>query len=219
MLPFSVEQSGSFAGMLTFVSYEFTWRARYKKFFRDFKAHPKFRNEVLESGYQLAKASGRLAWYESTGPHLTCFLVSEYLHERFAFAHVGQAPLDPLPFTTTQLEVLEERQKLHRLLPFYRSDWCRKDLDQYLLLEDEGSALFFTDRILRQFTMHAPDELPEWNTFLATMRTKEFDASVMVVVKHLGHLYLPFTASNPMYYLDSSDSYDSHNDLPPLTSE
>ena len=218
MLPLSVEQSplpGPFAGVLTFLSYEFTWRARYKKFFRDFKAHPTLRDEVVTRGYQLAEASGRLAWYQSVGPHLSCFLVSEYLHERFAFARVGQAPLDPLPFTTPQLQVLEDQHKLQQLLPFYKIDWYREHLGQYLLLEDDGAALFFTDRILRGFTMHAPDELPEWNAFMAAMRTKEFDASLLVVAKQSGHLYSPFPASDPVYSQNLPPSLDPDDGLPP----
>jgi hypothetical protein len=217
MQPFSIEQfplPGPFAGMLTFLSYEFTWRARYKKFFRDFKAHPTFRGEVLVRGQQLAEASGRLAWYQGAGPHLTCFLVGEYLHERFAFANVGQTSLDPLPFTTPQLQVLEDRQKLQQLLPFYKIDWYREHLGQYLLLEDDGAALFFTDRILRGFTAQAPGELPEWNAFMAAMRTKRYDASVLVVVKDPGHLYTPFTGAGPVYSQDLSDSSDADDDLP-----
>jgi len=193
--------TGTFAGVLNFMSYEFEWRARYKKFFRDFKSRPTFQREVLAQGYQLAEANGHLTWYQSVGPDVTCFLVSEYLHERFAFAHVGQAPLALLPFSVQGLQVLAEEKKLQQLLPFYKIDRYREHLDKYLLLEDDSAALLLTDGMLRLFAAHGPDELPEWQAFFAEMRRKQFDPSVLVVAKQTGHLYSPFTPE-PVYLQD-----------------
>lgn len=193
--------TGTFAGVLNFMSYEFEWRARYKKFFRDFKIRPKFQCEVLAQGHQLAEANGHLAWYQSVGPDMTCFLVNEYLHERFAFAHVEQAPLALLPFSSQGLQVLAEGKKLQQLLPFYKIDRYREHLDRYLLLEDDSAALFLTDGMLRLFAAHGPDELPEWQAFFAAMRRKQFDPSVLVVAKQTGHLYSPFI-SEPIHTQD-----------------
>lgn len=193
--------TGTFAGVLNFMSYEFERRARYKKFFRDFNTRPTFQREVLAQGHQLAEANGHLAWYQSVGPDVTCFLVSEYLHERFAFAHVGQAPLALLPFSAQNLQVLAEAKKLQLLLPFYKIDRYRDHLDKYLLLEDNSAALFLTDGLLRLFAGHGPDELPEWQAFFAAMRPKQMDPAVLVVAKQTGHLYSPFIPK-PVYTQD-----------------
>ena len=190
--------TGTFAGVLNFMSYEFEWRARYKKFFHDFNTRPTFQRQVLAQGHQLAETTGHLAWYQSVGPDMTCFLVSEYLHERFAFAHVGQTPHPLLPFSVQGLQVLADEQKLQQLLPFYKLDYYREHLNKYLLLEDKSAALFLTDGVLRLLAAHGPDELPEWQAFFAAMRPKQLDPSVLVVAKQSGYLYSPFTLE-PVY--------------------
>jgi hypothetical protein len=180
-----------FAGVVNFLSYEFSWRARYKRFFADFGKRAAFRQQVLTLGQELAHHNGHQSWYEQAGVDHICFWVSEYLHEKFNFTIVGQEAIELLPFNTTDLHVLEQGQALQLFLPFYKSALYREQLAKYLLLEDETACLFLADGLLRLFRAHLVD-YPQWRAISQALRAKDAEACVLVVVKHTGHLYSPF---------------------------
>jgi hypothetical protein len=181
-----------FAGVVNLLSYEFEWRGRYKRFFTDFGKRAAFRQQVLSRGQELAYANGHQLWYEQAGADQTCFWVSEYLHEQFNFAAVGQGAIELLPFTTNDLQVLEEGQALQLFLPFYKIARYREQLAKYLLLEDETTCLFLADGMLRLFRAHLV-EYPQWRAIGQALRAKDAEACVLVVAKNTGHLYSPFT--------------------------
>lgn len=184
--------SPTFAGVVNFLSYQFEWRGRYKRFFADFGKRAAFRQQVLTRGQELAHANGHQPWYEQAGIDHTCFWVSEYLHEKFDFAAVGQAAIELLPFNTLDLQVLEEGQALQLFLPFYKLAPYREQLAKYLLLEDETACLFLADGMLRLCRSHLV-EYPQWRAISQALQAKDAEACVLVVAKHTGHLYSPFT--------------------------
>jgi hypothetical protein len=184
--------SPTFAGVVNFLSYEFEWRGRYKRFFADFNNRAAFRQHVLTRGQELAYANSHQLWYDRAGVDHTCFWVSEYLHDKFDFAAVGQVAIELLPFNTHDLQVLEEGHALQLLLPFYKIARYREQLAKYLLLEDETACLFLADGLLRLFRSHLM-EYPQWRAISQALQAKDAEACVLVVAKHTGHLYSAFT--------------------------
>jgi len=189
--------TGAFAGSISFLSYKFEDGGSYKKVLHNIRTRPLFHQQVLVEGQRLAHQHGRASLYEGISKEPFCFWLSEYFHNRYRFDALGEPNQQMVLFSTADLRLLQDANKLQLLLPFYKISFYIEKIHKYLIFEDDTSCLFLTDGIVRLFAAFTI-EIPEFARF-SSILLKNMNNPCLITVAKSSYLYDPLLPVEPVF--------------------